>query len=314
MNIPEFVKEAPVVLTEGAILERLQHEFSLTLDPHIANASLLYDKSTRKILENIYLEYIAIGEKYNLPIILTTPTWKASATRIEESLYKSKDVNTDAVNFLKDIRATCGEYGKTILIAGLIGPIGDAYKPENKINRIEAARYHTPQVNSLTAAGVDFLIATTIPSIQEGQGLALAMQSSNLPYIISFFLSTNGNLADGTTIKSAIDQIDTITEPKPLAYFCNCVHPETMDTALAFNINNAPQIKKRLVGFQGNTASGDLIEIQNTTVRVGDTAEEFAHAMLHLYRNYGLKVLGGCCGTTPQHMDRMAELLCSETR
>ncbi len=61
----------------------------------------------------------------------------------------------------------------------------------------------------LAAARVDYILAQTMPSIHESLGMARAMASSGVPYIISFCINRTGRVLDGSTLKDAIEYIDS---------------------------------------------------------------------------------------------------------
>lgn len=87
MNSPSNIKDtlfvscfnaSPLILTEGAIVERLKNEFNLKLDDDIVHAGLIYNHNHANILAGIYKQYIDITINYDLPIMLMTPTRRAN--------------------------------------------------------------------------------------------------------------------------------------------------------------------------------------------------------------------------------------------
>ena len=85
MNFVETINSSPIILTEGAVIERLHRDPSIDLDPYILNAGLIYDDTGRQALERIYRQYIEIGLKYKIPLLLAAPTWRANPDRIKAS-------------------------------------------------------------------------------------------------------------------------------------------------------------------------------------------------------------------------------------
>ena len=67
-------------------------------------------------------------------------------------------------------------------------------------------------------AGVDLLLAATLPAISEATGLASALAATGKPYMVSFVVRREGTLLDGTPLKDAIVAIDATVNPNPLAY------------------------------------------------------------------------------------------------
>ena len=79
---PEFFEQSPIILGEGAGIERLRRNTDFELDPFIVNSAFIYDKEKRADLETIYRQYLDIGFQYDLPLLLSTPTWRASRNLI----------------------------------------------------------------------------------------------------------------------------------------------------------------------------------------------------------------------------------------
>lgn len=104
---------------------------------------------------------------------------------------------------------------RSLLTDGGIGPGGDAYRPEEGASAPAAREYHSPQVEALTAAGVDFLFAPTFPDVEEATGAAMAMAASGLPHVVSFVLRTDGRVMDGHSL--AVTDPERSTGTWPLA-------------------------------------------------------------------------------------------------
>ena len=84
--------------------ERLRRGASEAFDPDIAYAGMLYDETGREVLAATHRGYLDIGQRYELPMVAGTPTWRAGATRIAKSVHAGKPVNSDACNFMRAIR------------------------------------------------------------------------------------------------------------------------------------------------------------------------------------------------------------------
>jgi homocysteine S-methyltransferase len=291
--------DSPVVFTEGAVIERLRRETNFPLDPHIAHAAFIYSPEKRAALKAIYREYIDAVRPSGLPLILLTPTWRASADRLLLAAMSKRDVNRDNVSFMQGIRKEAGQYSERILLGGLIGCRGDAYKPSDALPATESAFYHAFQVNALAASGVDFLCAATLPAITEAIGVARVMARTTLPYILSFVLRRTGALLDGTSMADAIDVIDSSVPRKPAGYWVNCTHPTVLQGLLQ---NAGGVVRERLIGIQANTSSKSPEELDGAAFLDTEDPEVFASLMLGLYRSFGIRILGGCCGTDAWHI------------
>lgn len=306
---PEFLERSACILGEGAVIERLRRNSDLDLDPFIVNSAFIYDKVKRGAIEAIYRQYLDIGLMYDLPLLLSTPTWRSSRERIAAAGYEGRDVNGDNFRFLDALRCSYGEYAQKVVICGLMSCRGDAYNQAEALTAQNAQEFHTWQATMLAEAGVDFLLAATLPALSEATGLALAMATTGMPYIVSFIVRPEGTLLDGTALKEALAAIDDAVSPKPLAYMVNCTHASIFRSALLHEINSSQFVRERVVGLLANTAALEPEELDSSDTLVEEAPEIFGQSVADLQRELGVKILGGCCGTDDRHIRHLATLL-----
>lgn len=304
-----FFKNSRAVLGEGAVIERLRRDSDFELDPHIVNSAFIYDEHKRAALAEIYKEYIDAGREFNLPVLLSTPTWRASQARIKDAGYEEKDVNADNFRFLDELRKSYGEYSSKVIICGLMSCKGDAYTPGDALSVDDARDFHQWQAEKLAGSGVDFTLAATLPALSEAKGLALALAGTGKPYIISFVARPEGTMLDGTPLKSAIAEIDDSIDPKPLAYMINCTHASFTKAALMHETNSSSVVRERVIGLFANTAALSPEDLNNSADLVEENPETFGRLVAELNKEPGLKMLGGCCGTDGRHIRALASEL-----
>ncbi|MBK7662188.1 MAG: homocysteine S-methyltransferase family protein [Sterolibacteriaceae bacterium] len=297
------------ILGEGAVIERLRRSRGIQIDDHVVNSALIYEESGRAALEAIYRQYLEIGQRYQLPLLLSTPTWRAGRERITAAGLAGRDLNGDNSRFLAELRDSYGAYAQQVAICGLMSCRGDAYKPTEAMSAEAAAEFHTWQANALAAAGVDFLLAATLPAMSEAIGLAQAQAATGLPYVISFVARPEGTLLDGTPLKTAIATIDASVTPRPLAYLINCTHASVFRSALLNERNSSAQVRERVIGLLANTAALSPEELDESAELVEEAPEVFGNSVAALRDELGMKVLGGCCGTDDRHIDCLARKL-----
>jgi homocysteine S-methyltransferase len=290
-----------VVLTEGSVVERLRRHPECTLDEHVAHAAFPYAPGPARILAGLYREYLETARETRLPMLCFSPTWHANPERLRQAGL-TQDVNRDGVLFVRRIIA---EYDG-ILLGGLMGSYGDAYRPEQALTTAEAARFHAPQAKALAGAGCDFLLAATLPAASEAAGMAAAMAETGAPYLVSFIINARGELLDSTPIPEAIARIDGSICPAPLGYLVNCVHASIMARALE-RCDPAP--RDRILGLQANTSPKSPGELEGSEDLETEDPGRFAESMVDLHRRFGLRILGGCCGTDARHIRSLAARL-----
>lgn len=310
-SFPEFFEQSPIIIGEGAVIERLRRNTDFELDPFIVNSAFIYDEAKRSALETIYRQYLDIGFQYDLPLLLSTPTWRANRKRIAAAGYEGRDVNGDNFRFLDALRTSYGVYAQKVVICGLLSCHGDAYNPEEALETDVAFEFHSRQAMKLSEAGVDFLLAATLPSYSEAAGLASALAATGKPYIVSFVIRPGGTLLDGTPLKDAIAAIDNAIIPRPLAYLVNCTHASIFKSAISHEINSSLLVRERVVGLLANTAALNPEELDNSDGLVEEDPEIFGPSVAGLHGEFGMKILGGCCGTDHRHIRHLATQLTS---
>lgn len=311
MDFSHFVVSGTTAIAEGGVLERVRRDPAIVLEPHLLNGGLIYDPVGRVRLAEIHGEYMRLAREAGLPLLTFTDTWRCSQNGIEASRFRGRPVNEDNVRFLAELRATFGE-GSPIFVGGLAGPSGDAYKPADSLDRRAAREFHKPQIAALASAGVDFLHLATAPNVEEALGVADAMAETGLPYIISFVIRRTGVVLDGTPLGQAIGRIDADATRPPIGFSLNCVHAQVLETALDAVAAAHPSVCKRLLMFQANTADKEVEELDGSEELITEPADIFAAGVERLRGRFGIRVLGGCCGTEGAHVEALARRLASE--
>lgn len=297
----KIIEKNKLVLMEAAVVERLRRSYKVNLHPLLVNAPLIYDGAGKIALEEIYKGYMDIALEARLPFFMCTPTWRASQARIVESKAKTS-INIDAVGFMKALRNARQSGRDMIKIGGLMGCKNDCYKPDEGLSVQESEKFHSWQIDQLAGAGVDFLIAQTLPNVEEAKGIARAMEKTGIPYIISFVISRDGHILDGTDLNAAMDYIDSGTHKNLLGFMVNCAYPSFLCAG-----KQPPELFNRLIGFQANASSLDHCDLDGADQLVQENVSDWGDEMLTLNRSHGVKILGGCCGTSVEHLGYIVE-------
>jgi len=301
MSFEGILREHKFILAEASVVESLRRSNKVELHPRLVHALLIYDGAGKEQLSSLCCDYISVAEKSKVPIIILTPTWRANKERLSEAGINS-DVNQDAVDFMKQLRNTWGAWQNNIFIGGLIGCKNDCYLPSEALDMEEAYDFHCWQVNKLAQADVDFIVAETLPALSEAIGIAQAMSATGVPYIISFVINRNSQVLDGTSLEYAFRTIDSICDRPPLGYMINCAHPSFL------RANEQPGlVLSRLIGIQANASSREHADLEGAEVLQVDDIPNWGNQMIELNTKYGIKILGGCCGTGARHLQYIVE-------
>lgn len=305
MGFESLLQSGKHILSQGSVYELLRRSPEVVFDEHIFHAGLIYNEQHAAVLERVYRSYIDTAVAAGLPIVAGTATWRANAERIQASAFRGRAVNEDNVRFLQAIRDSYVDAGIPILIEGDIGPRGDAYKPEEALDTESARAFHADQIEALAASEVDYLQASTLPALSEAIGIALAMAETRLPYAISFVVEKSGGLLDGTRLCDAIASIDDAVGDNSARYAVNCVHPAILRQALEQN----PGIEGRIISFCGNTSDLSTQELDGIEELQTQEPAKFALANQKLLQAHDIQIVGGCCGSGPDHIRKIAQLL-----
>ena len=306
MTLDQLLQSNSHILMEAAINETLRRRTDVDLHPRLTNALMVNDEAGRKILSSIYREYISVAEQADVPILMCTPTWRANRERLEEAGVDS-DVNGDAVLFMKELQKSYGNWSGNILVGGLMGCKNDCYKPDEGLFAEDATSFHAWQAEKLARAGVDFIMAATLPSLPEAVGIAQALSETNIPYMISFVINRHGRVLDGSPLDRACDTIDSLCQHPPLGFMVNCAHPSFL-----LPHEQKATLFDRLIGYQANASSLDHSDLDNAETLKIDDVSEWGDMMISFNKRHGVKILGGCCGTGRQHLQYIVDYINSD--
>lgn len=308
MKIHRILKENDLILIEASIEEALRRSAGITLHPRLGNALLIYDGNQKNILAELYHSYISIACQAKLPILILTPTWRANYERLSEANI-SKNVNGDAVKFLNELSETFGKFKDNILIAGDIGCKNDPYRPEEALSQDESREFHAWQVDQFCKYQIDLITAGPLPTITEATGIALAMEGRRIPYILNFVIDRQGNLLDGSSLEQAIEKIDGSSTEPPVGYMIGCSYPSFLNPQ-----KQPSSVLSRLIGYQANASSLEHSELDEAGENFADDITDWGMRMIELNKRFGIKLLGGCCGTRLRHLQFVIDNMRSEQK
>ena len=303
MNFTHILENHSTILSECAVSERLRRLPDIELHPTLFNTPLIYDKIGRQRLEDIYHSYIREAREGTLPLLLCAPTWRVDRDRIEEA-GAVRTINQDAVLFMTGIRDRYNSVESPILAGALLAPRNDCYSAEAALAREESAEVHAWQIDQLAGTDAEVIIAQTMPAVSESLGMADRLGRSTTPYVISFVIDSSGNVLDGTPLAEAVEIIDQEVDHPPAGYMVNCVYPTFIRAE-----RQPSSLLTRLIGIQANSSSKDVSELDGAEQLQQDPLPDWGREMLRLNREYGVKILGGCCGTDHTYLRYLVEYL-----
>lgn len=251
------------------------------------------------IVQEIHRDYLLAGAQ-----ILTTNTFRTSRWTLKKAGMgdRTSSLNALAVELARRAREKQGG-GKTIWIAGSIAPLEDCYSPHLAPDEETAYKAHQEQAQLLADAGVDFLLLETMNTVAEARGALRAAVETHLPVAVSFCCSAQGRLLSGESLK---DAFSAITPYQPLFISINCTPVKA--TTLALQELRACDPKgSRNFGAYAN--AGELAEEPGKWLFSKDMTPQKYAEYAKQWITLGAKVVGGCCGTTPEYIRVLCSLL-----
>jgi len=278
------------------VSERLRRFPEISLHPTLFNTPLIYDEHSRHRLEEVYQSYLAVAREARLPILLCAPTWRVDRDRIDAAGVPLS-INRDAVGFMFELKEKHRSEGLQITAGALLAPGNDCYSPDAALTRQQAAEFHAWQIEELIEAEAEVIIAQTMPALSESLGMADRLGSTGTPYIISFVIDRNGLVLDSTPLAEAVERMDQEVALPPLGYMVNCVYPTFI------NADSQPAaLFRRLLGIQANASSLDHQQLDGAETVIQDPLEDWTNHMVRINQEFGVKILGGCCGTDDTYL------------
>ena len=293
--------DGSVFLMDGGLETTLVFLEGLDL-PWFAAFPLLLDDAGRQTLRRYFEPYLSTAADRKVGFVLDTATWRANPDWGEKLGYSKEaitDINRTAVALAAEIRDASATSTSQIVINGVVGPRGDGYRADAQMTADEAQQYHSEQIEAFRDAGADMVSAITMNYTEEAIGITRAAKANDIPVVIAFTVETDGKLATGETLKSAINRVDEATGAAPAYYMINCAHPSHFETS----ISGREGWLDRIRGVRANVSRKSHAELDEAQeldagdpVALGKEYRELRTRLRHL------SVFGGCCGTDHRHI------------
>ncbi len=244
-----------------------------------------------EIVARVHKSYLDAGSN-----IISTNTFGANSLKFNNV----NEIITKAVEIAKN---TIKDSGKNAFVALDIGPLGKLLKPYGDLEFETAYDLYKEQIVAGANAGADLILIETMGDLYEIKSAVLAVkENTDLPVLVSMIFDENGILLTGADIKTAVITLEGLGVD---GIGMNCgLGPDQMLELL----KEMKKYSSTPVFVQPN--AGLPVSINGVTT-YNVTPEEFAQKQLQILKT-GACALGGCCGTTPEHIKAMIDLCKNE--
>ncbi len=246
------------------------------------------------LVRQIHQEYVKAGAE-----ILETNTFGASRPRLSAFgiAEKLREINRAGVRLAREA-AKDGPF-----VAGAVGPLGVRIEPLGPTSFAEAREAFREQIDALIEAGVDLLILETFGNLDElREAVAAARESAgpDMVVIAQVTIDDFGHLPGGTDPETFTREMSA-WPVDVIGLNCSVGPKATLET-----IERMMQVSSKPMSAMPNAGLPMRIEGRNIYLCSPEYMAQYARRLLWA----GVKVIGGCCGTTPDHI----KLIRSETR
>lgn len=229
--------------------------------------------------------------------IILTNTFGANRSRL--ALHKAEDqcfeLSKRAAELAREVADACP---RPIVVAGSVGPTGELFVPLGALEHDAAVAIFEEQIRGLQAGGADVAWIETMSAIEEMRAAAQAAINVGMPYVVTCSFDTAGRTMMGMMPGDLTALFDGLAV-KPLAVGANC--GVGASDILVSLLNMTESDDQTNFVSKGNCGvprfAGTDIVYSGTPELMGDYARLAVDA--------GARIIGGCCGTSPQHLMSM---------
>jgi 5-methyltetrahydrofolate--homocysteine methyltransferase len=223
----------------------------------------------------------------------------ASRLKLHDGQDRVRELNRVGAEIGREIADASG---RNVIVAGSMGPTGEIMEPLGTLTYDGAVEMFHEQAEGLKEGGADVLWVETISAPEEYKAAARAAELADMPWCGTMSFDTAGRTMMGLTSAGLVDLIEKIPN-KPVAFGANCGvgASDLLRTVLGF----VAQGPEQPVIAKGNAGIPKYVDGHIHYDGTPDLMADYAV----LARNCGARIIGGCCGTTPEHLVKMRAAL-----
>ena len=261
--------------------------------------NVLLNLTRPDLIEGIHLAYLEAGAD-----IITTNSFGASFVALKdyELAHLTLEINRAAVAVARKAADAFFTKARPRFVAGEIGPTAKI-PTLGHISFKELFTSYEQQIGILVEGGVDLLLIATCQDILQAKAAAaaarevLAKRGAEVPLLISVTIENVGTMLLGSDILAALAALEPYA---PFAFGLNCATgPEMMEDHLKQLSLHSPfaLLCRPNAGVPENVDGKPVYPL---------SPDEFANRLMTFIDNFGVAFVGGCCGTTPEHIKALA--------
>jgi len=283
-----LARDRPVLL-DGAVGTELSRRGVPTTLP-LWSAHAFVSRGWLSVLQGIHEDYVGAGAE-----ILVTNTFRTTRRALEKAGRAAdwRGFNTLAVACARDAASTAPG---PCLVAGGIAPLEDCYSPHLVPPESDCLAEHARQVELLADLGVDLIFIETMNSAGEARAAVVASRECGLDMLLSLCPKAPSHLLSGEGLEDIVPQLVDAGGARLQGILLNCAAPEVLEIVFPRFLTLAPELPHGLY-----THLGESDDVTGWKLPERHEPERYANWMARRLEE-GARLVGGCCGTTPDHI------------
>ena len=242
--------------------------------------------SMPELVREVHSEYVKAGAEIIEPNTFGAPRTRLAAFGLSE---KIAEINAAGVRVARQAA------GNSAFVAGAIGPLGVRIEPLGAISFAEAKQAFREQAEALVEAGVDLLVLETfwdLNEIREAIYAAREVAGNDMVIIAHVTIDDNGNMPDGATPEIFTNKLNE-WPADVIGLNCSVGPKATLET-----IEKMAAFTSKPLSAMPNAGLPAVVEGRKIYLCSPEYMAQYARRLLWA----GVKIVGGCCGTTAEHI------------
>jgi 5-methyltetrahydrofolate--homocysteine methyltransferase len=224
--------------------------------------------------------------------------------KLHNAQIRVREINIAAA---KNARAEADAVGRPVYVGGSVGPTGEIFQPVGSLSHADGVDAFVEQAAALKEGGVDVLWIETMSSEEELRAAVQGAATAGLPIVATMSFDTNGRTMMGIT-PAAFGALAASLGVQPVAIGANCGVGASELVATVLGITAARPDAKVIA--KGNCGIPQYVDGHIHYTGTPELMADYARLAL----DAGARIIGGCCGTSPEHLAAMRRSLETYTR
>lgn len=224
--------------------------------------------------------------------------------KLHDAGHRARELSRMAAEIGRDVADAAG---RPVVVAGSVGPTGEIMEPVGSLSHADAVEIFHEQAEGLKEGGADVLWLETISAPEEYRAAAEAFALADMPWCGTMSFDTAGRTMMGVTSAAMVQMVESLANP-PLGFGANCG-------------TGASDLLRTVQGFAAQGAERPIIAKGNAGIPKYvdghihyDGTPELMGEYAVMARDSGATIIGGCCGTMPEHLAAMRAALETQER